>query len=101
MSWIAGRMSWPAGGDEQPYRYGQAERATRQPMAPRGARTEPDHACPPDAANYKFRVYTESIYVVRDGHQEPVLTPTRLGRPAGAVRQPVSYQTRCCPLRIS
>jgi len=77
-------VSWPAGGDEQPYRYGQAGRATRQPMAPRGARTEPDHACPPDAGNYTFKVYTESIYVVRDGHQEPVL-----------------YQGRCCPLRIS
>src|SRR5215831_4654140 len=60
-------MSWPAGGDEQTYRYGQAGRATRQPMAPRDARTEPDHVCPPDAADYTFRVYTESIYVVNNG----------------------------------
>src|SRR5258706_528861 len=58
---IAGRMSRRAGGGEQPYRHCQAGHATRQPMAPRDARTEPDHACLPDAATI-HRKYTLRVY---------------------------------------
>ncbi len=58
---IAGRMSWPTGGDEQPYCRCQAGHATRQPMTPCDSRTEPDPTCPPDAVRYTIRVYTESI----------------------------------------
>jgi len=61
-------MSRPAGSDEQqPDRRCKARHATRQPTAPRGVRTELDHACPPELVHYTLRVYIERIRIVHDG----------------------------------
>jgi hypothetical protein len=67
---MACRMSWAAGGDEQqPYRCCKARHATRQPTAPRGARTELDHAVPLKSftirQEYISREYTSFMVVSR------------------------------------
>jgi len=82
---VAGRMSWRAGGGEQSYRDCQAGHASRQPTAPRGARTEPDHACLPKPSTirreYISREYAPFMVASRSGAHDRA----RQGRVRGPV----------------